>query len=77
MALNVIAVYITDYLMLNLRLLPEEHRRLYQKWKIIDSEDFTKLQERLDFVEKEQQKRAKKFRKGLEREKKEMEERRF
>lgn len=61
LALLNIAVTISDLIMLRAPFLPELHRKLYFKYKIEDSEDFSNLQEKLDIIDKEQEKRMKKL----------------
>jgi hypothetical protein len=58
-----IAAIISDFIMLNLPLIPEEHRELYYIYKCETSDNFTSLQERVYVVETEQKKRLKKMKK--------------
>ncbi|TNV72523.1 hypothetical protein FGO68_gene6281 [Halteria grandinella] len=66
LALLSIATTISDVIMLNLPMLPEEHRRLYFAYKCENSEDFTNLQEKINLIKTEQQKRLKKIKRGEE-----------
>lgn len=66
LALLNIATTISDVIMLNLPMLPEEHRRLYFGYKCENSEDFTNLQEKINLIKTEQQKRLKKIKRGEE-----------
>ena len=61
LALLNIAIAICDIIMLYCPCLNKEHREMYGKYKIEDSEDFSNLQEKLDLIEKEQEKRLKKI----------------
>lgn len=53
LALLNIAATICDVIMLNWPWLPEEHRKLYFRYKCEDTEDFTSLQEKINLVETE------------------------
>eukprot|EP00347_Sterkiella_histriomuscorum_P017542 403348942 len=63
LALLNIAATLCDLIMLYCPLLKKEHREKYFDYKIEDSEDFSNLQERVDLIEKEQEKRLKKIKK--------------
>ena len=69
LALLNIAATVCDLIMLYCPLLKKEHREQYMNYKLEDSEDFSSLQEKLDLVEKEQEKRLKKIKKERKREK--------
>jgi hypothetical protein len=45
-------------------MLPEEHRELYFRYKCENSEDFSNLQEKINLIKTEQQKRLKKIKRG-------------
>ncbi|CDW76075.1 p2x purinoceptor 4 [Stylonychia lemnae] len=60
--LNIVAT-VCDLIMLYCPLLKKEHREKYNDYKIEDSEDFSNLQEKIDLIEKEQEKRLKKIKK--------------
>lgn len=53
LALLNIATTISDVIMLNLPMLPAEHRKLYFNYKCENSEDFTNLQEKINLIKKE------------------------